>query len=131
MTTTPSPTPTPAPGATPVAASPPRTWKPTTAGVLIIIAGIVNVIIGIAVAATLSAFSGFAMGVPAGLGAAIGVPLIIIGIISLIGGIFAIQRRVWGLGLAGAILALFPPPISLILGILAIIFLAMSKKEFA
>ena len=96
-----------------------------------IIAGIVNIGIGISALVALSAVSLFTIGLPAVLGAVIGVPLIIIGVVSVIGGVFAIQRRVWGLALTGAILALFPPPISLILGILAIVFVSMGKKEFA
>ena len=55
--------------------------------------------------------------------------LIVLGIVSLVGGIFAIQRRIWGMALAGAICALFPPPV-IALGILAIVFVAMGKGEF-
>jgi len=95
---------------------------------LTIIAGILNVIVGIVISAVAGAASWFVLGI--GVGAAIGVPLIIIGILSIIGGIYATQRRHWGLALVGAILALFPPPI-IVLGILAIIFMTMGKKEFA
>ena len=105
-----------------------RTWKPTTAGILTIVAGVLNLIVGIVVATLgttllgpLTGFWGFG---------AIGAPLIALGIVSIIGGIYATRRRIWGLALAGAICALFPPPI-IVLGILSIIFIAMSKKEFA
>ena len=104
-----------------------KTWKPTTAGILTIIAGALNLIAGIVVAGlgeTIGLLAGFW-----GMGA-IGAPLIVIEIISIIGGIFAIRRNIWGLALAGAICALFPPPV-IVLGILAIIFVAMGKKEFA
>ena len=104
-----------------------RTWKPTTAGILTIVAGVLNLIVGIIVAAVAEwagAFAGFW-----GLGA-IGAPLIILGIVSIIGGSFALKRRVWGLALAGAICAIFPPPIA-VLGVLSIIFLAISKTEFS
>ena len=47
----------------------------------------------------------------------------------IVGGIFALRRRVWGLALAGAICA-FLVPAGFILGILAIIFVAMGKREF-
>ena len=70
-----------------------RTWKPTAAGILCIIAGIVGVIPGIAFAAS---FAGGA-----------GVPSIVLGIIAIVGGIYALRRRRWGLALAGSICALF------------------------
>ncbi len=56
----------------------------------------------------------------------VGVPIIALGIVAIVGGISAIRRGSFGLSLAGAICAL---P-SNILGILAVIFIAMSKKEF-
>ena len=57
----------------------------------------------------------------------IAIPLIIINAVAIIGGIYAIQRRGWGLALAGSICAIFP---SRLLGIPAIIFIALSRKEF-
>ena len=57
----------------------------------------------------------------------IGAPLIGIGIVALIGGIFTLKRRTWGFALTGAICALFP---IVPLGIVAIIFLAVRKNEF-
>ena len=133
-----------------------RTWKPTTAGILCIIAGIIGVIPGIVIMADSS------IGM-------LGAPSIVLGIIAIIGGINALRRRGWGMALAGSICALFgpagflwifgllivryadmvpglqPPPIidtffsssyflfsagSVILGILAIIFVIMGKREF-
>ena len=112
------------------------TWKPTTAGILSIVAGALNLIAGIIVislgAACLSPWTGYmgTMGMMGWWFGAIGIPLIVIGIVSIIGGSFALKRRLWGLALAGAICALFPPPV-IVLGILSIIFLALSQKEFA
>jgi hypothetical protein len=133
-----------------------KTWKPTTAGILCIIAGIIGVIPGIVIMAD----SSFGM---------LGAPSIVLGIIAIIGGIHALKRKRWGLALAGSIFALFgfagflvifgllvvtyadmvpglqPLPIidtffsssyflfsagSVILGILAIIFVIMGKREF-
>jgi hypothetical protein len=51
----------------------------------------------------------------------------IISILSMIGGIFAVLRRNWGLALAGSIAALIP---TLLLGIPAVILIAVSKNEF-
>jgi hypothetical protein len=64
-----------------------------------------------------------------GLTTGFGVVLIVIGIVYVICGVFALRRRLWGLSLAGAILALFPPHV-IVLGILSIVFLALSKGEF-
>lgn len=112
------------------------TWKPTVAGILTIIVGALNIIVGIAASAwgslaTMRNWYMFGNGARLGSRAAliVGIILIVIGIISVIGGISALKRRKWGLALAGAILALFPPP-AIVLGILSIIFLALSKHEF-
>ena len=56
----------------------------------------------------------------------IGVPLLVLGVLAVVGGISAIRRNSFGLSLAGAICAL---P-SVILGILGIVFVSMSKREF-
>jgi len=103
-----------------------KTWKPTTAGILTIIAGIV----GIGIGAFVTVMGG-TIGALAGLGGiltALSAAPIGLGIVAIIGGIFALRRRIWGLALAGAILACF---CFLPLGILGIIFVAMGKKEFA
>jgi len=50
----------------------------------------------------------------------------VLGIVAIIGGISAIKRKRFGLSLAGAVCAL---P-SVILGILAVIFIALGKREF-
>jgi hypothetical protein len=51
---------------------------------------------------------------------------LVLGIVAVVGGVSALRRKRFGLSLAGAICAL---P-SGILGILAIIFVSLSKKEF-
>jgi hypothetical protein len=56
----------------------------------------------------------------------VAVPLLALGIVAIIGGVSAIRRKSFGLSLAGAICAL---P-SNILGILAVIFVSVSKREF-
>ena len=114
-----------------------RTWKPTTAGILSIIAGAFGLIAGIVVAVvsgSLCTIPWYMWGVPpeltiAPILGAVGAVLIILGIVAIVGGVFAIQRKVWGLALAGAICALIIPP-GIILGILSIIFVTMGKSEF-
>ena len=51
---------------------------------------------------------------------------LVLGIVAMVGGVSALRRKSFGLSLAGAICAL---P-SGILGLLAIIFVSVSKKEF-
>jgi hypothetical protein len=102
-----------------------RTWKPTTAGILSIIAGCIAVIVGIVVA-LLGLFIGGLFGLPwPGL---FGIPSLIFGIIAIVGGIFALKRQVWGLALTGSICALIGP--WAILGLLSIIFVSLGKGEF-
>lgn len=117
------------------------TWKPTTAGILTIIAGCLG--IGAGALITLLA-------IPLGLGGAmagalkeavisgllagfagvigmIGAGMIGVGAVAVVGGIYALKRRLWGFALAGTILAtICCTP----LGVLAIIFVSMGKKEF-
>ena len=56
----------------------------------------------------------------------VGAPLFALGIVATVGGVSALRRKNFGLSLAGAICAL---P-SIILGILAVIFVSVSKREF-
>jgi len=135
-----------------------KTWKPTAAGILCIIAGAIGMIPGILLA-LLFAFASV------GWSRFIGAPLIIVAIIPIVGGIYALRRRIWRLALAGSIFALIVPVIlvtfamlllaatlseglhdldvpailariwylivgSGIPGILAIIFVIMGKREF-
>ena len=56
----------------------------------------------------------------------VGVPIFAMGIVAIVGGVSAISRRSFGLSLAGAICALPSVPF----GILAVIFVALGKREF-
>ena len=56
-------------------------------------------------------------------------PLAAIAVVTILGGVRAIQRRSWGLALAASILAFFNP--WWILGVAAIVLTAMSRKQFA
>jgi hypothetical protein len=102
-----------------------RTWKPTSAGILAIIAGAFHVILGIVIVA----IGGFTF--LFGLTAVFAAPFLILGIIAIVGGVYALRREVWGLALAGAICAFIPiiAPWN-ILGLLAIIFVSLGKREF-
>ena len=116
-----------------------KTWKPMTAGILNIVAGagviIVSffLIIGILLF-SISSTSMNGMNIPMNmpsiglLGIAIlAIPFSALGILSIIGGVFALKRRIWGLALAGSIGAIF---CSSLLGIASIVLTVLSKKEF-
>jgi hypothetical protein len=101
-----------------------KTWKPTVGGILALIAGALQVIMGIVIAAVGSIGWFFGMVWLS----AIGAPLIVFGIIAILGGIYALRRKIWGLALAGSICALVGP--WFVLGVLAIIFVSLGKREF-
>ena len=112
-----------------------KTWKPTTAGLLAKIAGIIGIVvggitIGMGALGGLGGLPGFEMFPWFFAWATIpwGVAQIIFGIIAIIGGNHARNRRSWGWALVGSILAI---PLVAPLGILAVIFLALGKNEFS
>jgi len=103
-----------------------KTWKTTAAGVLAIIGGSLNLLValGIALLVPVATPFGFAL-LPVSLALVL---FLAPGIVAVIGGIFALQRRHWGLSLAGAICALIPP--ATLLGIVSTVFVALAREEF-
>ena len=102
-----------------------KTWKPKTAGILNIIAGTVGLIgspIMIAYGSIAVWKSDYWLYMYYA-----GLLLIPIGIIAIIGGIFAIKRKIWVIALVGSISAVI---CFLVLGIPAAIFVTQSKHEF-
>jgi len=62
-----------------------------------------------------------------------GIVFLIMSIISIVGGVFACRRKRWGWALAGSICSVLigcSTIIVSILGIIAVVFIAMSKKAF-
>ena len=112
-----------------------RAWMPLTAGILDLVAGVPALLIGIVVSIAGFGVLGWLSWLKwlsdvAGVGVivgAIGVSLIIFALIAIIGGVFALRKRTWGLALAGSIFALF---CAWIFGIPAIVFTVMGKGEF-
>ena len=101
-----------------------RSWKSITAGITSIIAGLIG-IGGGAITSLMGDFvseSGGIFGFEP-----FGVPTIILGIVAVIGGIFALRRRVWWLAVVGAIFAI---PCMPVLGTLAMIFISLADQEF-
>jgi len=111
----------------------PRTWKTRAAGVIAIVSGVLAVtewvwfaVIEI-LADNLSALGGI---VAAAFIVAIGT-----GIVAIIGGVFALKRRRWGLALAGSICAIFavvflPILVNVPFAIAAIVLIVLGRGEF-
>jgi hypothetical protein len=101
-----------------------RTWKPMAVGFFSIISGSVAIgrgsetMVGI-VAAQYPGFLDSGLLRPV---------LIGIGVVAIAGGVCALLKKAWGMALAGAILAV---PCVVPLGVLAILWVYQSKKEFA
>jgi hypothetical protein len=117
-----------------------KTWKPTAAGMLCIIGGTIGAVVGLIIVSFIwlgGAFLEFLLQIasepnqeiPALASFETGVLLVIliIATLAIVGGVYALRRRIWGLALAGSICALVG---FVIPGILAIIFVSSSKREF-
>jgi len=120
-----------------------KTAKPTIAGILNIVAGAFNIIaflgvlIGILVFVPFTASYGPGTAPPYSqllVASNVGIILWIValfllvtGVLPIIGGIYALKRKRWGLVLAGSIVAIIG---SAALGITATVFAALGKDEF-
>jgi hypothetical protein len=114
-----------------------RTWRPTTGGLLSILAGSWNFLLGLGAVIGGTFFPSLlpTFGVTGGIsstGISAGIFFIVIGLISIVGGAYALARRGWPIALAGSIVALFPTPLILpfILGMLSLIFNVLGHREF-
>ena len=112
-----------------------RPWN-LAGGVLSIIAGSLYLVGWLAVAMILNRLIGvgyFAENVPLSSAASIWIvalPFLILAVIAIIGGIFALNKKYWGFALAGAICAIFSPA-TWIIGVTATVFICISKREFS
>ena len=117
-----------------------KTWKPTVAGILDIISGAVGLLavggliiaIGITGGFYIPGTEDIPKFVPSLL-TGIAISLAILSILSLIGGIYSVQRKTWWLALVGSVSAIFASiPLfgGLPVGITATILTALSKNEF-
>jgi hypothetical protein len=118
------------------------TSKSLIGGVLVMISGLIGIIYGLMVAALASTvfdmFGGMygedILKAAEGILVACGVIWFIIGLVALVGGIFAIRRRKWGIAVVGGVfglLTLGPWFIGSILGLIGLILIAISKDEFS
>ena len=115
-----------------------KTWMPTVAGILTIIAGLTRLFGGIMILILgwlgdgifdylWYGLPGYRL-IPFGSLGLVAVPVMIAAVLALLGGIFTILRRNWSLVLVGSICGAF---LTWFLGIPALVLVAMSKKEYA
>jgi hypothetical protein len=113
-----------------------KTAMTTAAGTLSILAGVANMLvafllfIGMLVIQGAIGFVAIPFWVPVNVPAVLfllSIPFIAAGALALIGGIYAVQRRKWGLALAGSVAAFFPCGI---FGLVSVILLVLSRDEF-
>jgi hypothetical protein len=112
-----------------------RKWMTITAGILDIICGISGIICSIVLIICAIA-AGFIMDyihaqIPQVILVIVflvaGIPCLILGALAIIGGVFSLRRRNWGIALTGAVASFF---LNTLLGIAAIVFAALSRREF-
>jgi len=119
----------PPPGAPVSPAGPPaveKTGKPVAGGALIIVGAVVGIIMGIFFLIGSALF--MPIPIAAGLFAICGAIWLILSIIAMVGGVFAIKRTHFGLAILGGILSLIFG--GFIFGLIGLILVALSKKEF-
>jgi hypothetical protein len=109
-----------------------KTAMPTIAGIFSIISGAAK-LMGVLVLLAVSLLMPFESRMfariqhPVILLSVVGILLVILGVLAIIGGVYSLKRKNFSLSLAGSIAALLPFNL---LGLAAIILIALSKKEF-
>jgi hypothetical protein len=112
-----------------------KPWMPRVAGILDITAGALSLFAIMAaasfiVAVTVWQWASPLKSVPDFMTyVAIASPFLCLSVLAIVGGIYALRRKKWGLALAGSIAALVTPWFWF-LGIAAIIFTTLSKDDF-
>ena len=113
-----------------------KTPMPLVAGILNLVSGGLSaiafvglLIASIAVGCTAVDIVGWipGMGIALGVLIVLTVVSLVVGILALVGGVFAVQRKYWGWALAGSICALVP---LFVLGVAAIVLTSLSTDEF-
>ena len=107
-----------------------KTAMPTVVGVFNIIVGSLCLlgVFGLTIAAAIAVPFAEDFGFIPAIGVTlIAIPFLAIGVLAVVGGVFALQRRNWGWVLTGSIASTL---VSHIFGIVAITLTALSKNEF-
>jgi len=121
-----------------------KPWMPVVAGILDIVSGALGVVMGLFMALHLPAAraiqaaprfapnpGGALPQMPPvffpGMDIAMGIALIVIGVLAIVGGVYALKVKVWGLALAGSIAGVIT---GRLMGIVALIFIVLGRKDF-
>jgi hypothetical protein len=120
-----------------------KPWMPVVGGILDIVSGAFGMVVGLfmslhlhaARATQAAARGGLHPGTLSqmphvlfpGMGIALGIALIVLGVLAIVGGVFALKVKAWGLALAGAIAGVIT---GRLIGLLALIFIVLSRKDF-
>jgi phage-related protein len=116
------------------------TWKPVMAGILDIVGGAIGMVGGLLLVVLSSLFQviretlrmdpAVIQSIEQAISSLIALPVVytFIGIVSIIGGVYALQRRIWPFALAGAISSCIAFPF---FGIPSIIITALARDEFS
>jgi hypothetical protein len=124
-----------------------KPWMPVVAGLLNIVSGALGVLVGLCMSlrglafTTAQAAQGIAPRVAPhagaypqmphlffpGMGIAFGIALLVIGVLAILGGVYALKLKTWGLALAGSIAAVITGPV---IGLLALIFVVLGREDF-
>ena len=108
-----------------------NTAMPSVAGILSIVSGVLKLLwflVLIIVSIFMAVPERFTRINPVVILVTISLVLIVLGVLAIVGGVYTLQRKNFGLSLAGAIAALLPFNL---LCLAAVILLALSRKEFA
>jgi hypothetical protein len=117
------------------------TWRPALSGILCITAGLFDLLLagGLVIAVLGTGTSNLlteadiyplTMEAAGAIVKGMAVYLAVAGMLALVGGLFAAQRKNWGFALAGSIAAAMSFW-TVVLGVPAIVFTAISKQEFS
>jgi len=104
-----------------------RTCKPVAAGILAIISGCLGILCTFSLVIPIVILGTLEIDFAEHILVTIAVLFAIVGTLAIIGGAFSLQRKLWGVALAGSIAALIAMPI---LGFVAVILTALSRDEF-
>ncbi len=128
-----------------------KPWMPVVAGILDIVSGAMGVMFGLFMAIPMHA-ARLAQAAPGatgriaprvaphmgaiphmppfffpGMGIVMGIVLALIGVLAIVGGVYALKTKGWGLALAGSIGAVLT---GRLLGVLALILIVLGRKDF-
>jgi hypothetical protein len=121
-----------------------KPWMPVVAGLLDIVSGAFGIIVGTFLSLRMFAARAIQQGAAGfgpragnfsamphfffpGMSAGLGIALIIIGVLAIIGGVYALRQKVWGMALAGSIASVIT---GCLMGVLALIFTVLGRPDF-